>query len=243
MKDRLKSLLIALLTVAILNTGIPGAVQASTAAAVPTAARQLSFSSSKIPSLGELQIGSISLSVERVRNGVIVRNLATEESVVLTLAEVAEYQIVDERQNPDGSVELAFVRPDPFGAPQRVEMRLSEMTGFNFAGQLSRGETTVPFAYTSFSDDLRQIGSSSAAGSSRVSGEAIFLVIVVSAAVVTAVGCSAAALLTNCIRDCADACWSCGQCSMESASEGLCGTCTCTCSCGGDRRFFSHDAC
>lgn len=55
----------------------------------------------------------------------------------------------------------------------------------------------------------------------------LVLIIIISAAAIVAAGCAINAVTTNCIKDCSAACEESG--GMQSAKEGLCGTCECTC--------------
>lgn len=63
-----------------------------------------------------------------------------------------------------------------------------------------------------------------------VSSSAV-LVFVITAAGIAAIGCTLAALLTECTTECSRACQEEPGCYMISSSEGWCGTCTCACQC------------
>jgi hypothetical protein len=228
-------------TMALVGMPIPAAAAVTPGGGEARAMSGLSYAS--VPALGELRVGDAVFSLERVVNGLILREADGGRAIVLTEADLAEYRVAEARQAADGSVDFALLRPNPLGAPQRLVTRLSSLDGSGFAGSFSDGRSTLAFDYTAIVQDLQADAAGASGRDARVAaGAGVILVIVLSAAAIMAGGCAAHALLTDCVGDCAEGCWICTHCAMDHAVEGLCGTCECYCLCeeGRPRQLFNE---
>jgi hypothetical protein len=191
------------------------------------ASTSASLATDSVPQHGELQIGDRVFSLERVDNGFVARDLTSGETVVITAEEVAQYDIT--RSPAEGS-ELPYVvaveRSEEFGGDAALSVQVDEHSGSSFTGSLFHGTQVVPVVYTDLSDDA---GVSDGSSEVRlVTGEAVVIVIVLTAAALGVIGCTILGWVTNCIKDCSAACAAAGG-RMLSASEGPCGQCTCKC--------------
>ena len=185
------------------------------------------------PSVGELQVGDRVVSLERVKNGFVARDLDTGDSVVITDEALQHYMVAMPGASSDRARRVTVLRQQLFGGEETLSVEIDEASDAVFAGTVIHGETRLPVVYRPADPgSLAMDGLGDSGELRRESGEALVIVVVLSAAAIAAalgaIGCAVATLWTNCIDDCGDAC-SQGGGSMESASEGWCGECTCEC--------------
>jgi hypothetical protein len=193
--------------------------------AQPTIERTLDFSSA--PLMGELRIGDQTITLERVANGFVARNLVDSTTVVISDEELGRFKATFVAGEADGQAPKSFVvhREGQFGAQERVAIEIDDGQGDSFSGTVTTQGQSLSISYQPWP----YAGYRSVADATFISDEiSVIIHLVIGAAVVAAAGCAAHALLTNCAEECSEACLSCNA-WMVSSSEGLCGTCSCIC--------------
>lgn len=203
------------------QTIVPGVRPASV---TPTLDMELTA----MPQFGHLQVGDRIFATERVENGFVARDIDSGEAVVVTDEALEQYEVTMPRTSSDLPVRISVRRQQLLGETNTLSVEAYEISDTTFTGSMAFGETSVPIAYHSIGRADEEESNADETEPRRLSDK-IIIRIVVTAAVVGALGCAIAALATNCVEDCGEECRLCGGTTF-SASEGLCGTCTCECS-------------
>ena len=181
-----------------------------------------------IPSLGQLTVGQKTYLLERVENGFIARDVDSQRGAVISDQELAGLRLMAPNRSSDEN-RYTIQGAQLFGGRETLTVIVDEANEYSVSARITAGATTIPVSYELHSESSpRSPEWNRSGGGLSHASEEIILVLVIGAAAISALGCTLAALLTNCASDCADACGECGG-SLLSSSEGLCGTCTCQC--------------
>lgn len=212
-----KRILSTIVALALLwTTPLQAAVQIQLDTPTPNVA-ELDFAS--MPQSGELRVGDRVILIERVSNGFVATDLDSDQSVVLSDAELSAYR--SEVSAALDSSSYIVTQNDIFGSQRSLRVDVDRASQYSFSGTLVAPGLDETISYQA--TDATPVGT--APGNVA---EPVILIITISATVVGALSCAIVALLTNCTQNCADACSQCGG-SMVSSSEGMCGMCDCEC--------------